>query len=642
MVACATTPASGPSRLSTQKIKSLDYAVFEIVVPKKDEKAIAYVGNKPLPVEELPFSERNDKYYSIGTAFALQRGRLVSAAHVFELDRLSISHEYFVRDRKGKVYPVDKIVRYSQYRDLVEFTIAGAAPKIAPLKIGKRAVVGDTVYSVGNANGEGIAVRNGQIASFTFEPIDGKWKDIRFSAPASPGNSGGPLLNAKGEVLGVVVRKNESENLNVAVPIAELARLSGKTAEFFVSSSEANRDGEPTKDWRFQAPVPATVDRLAVKAEADQRRFHLKQWSTFLTENRDGLFPLDSRLNQYFWDQTYAHHMQVLSYNDKKGYHLEPKEPLGDQETSWGEVVYTLVDEPDYSVVQIDMAPGAQHAEYIKRPERLLDAIIQAYAVYREFNGRKIPIKTLGPPVSAGSFVDILGRPWLKAVWRTHFNQGSFLLNCLPGPLGFGCVLDLIETADETLGGQEKFERFHAAEVQMSYWGDVRSWQRFLALPKRWLPRALAGMRVERPGNGRVALTARDLNFAYAQPLYSDKSWLFVGMGYGLASPLAPEIQFVKLEHGPQFKVSEEFELVAEPLDSSTSESQQWWAGLVGRKGRFDGSPLDDKGLKRVYKVLDVKPNRKGRKVARFASCDTARPEALPAIQATCRSIVLH
>ncbi|HPY53987.1 MAG TPA: hypothetical protein PK505_08365, partial [Treponemataceae bacterium] len=57
------------------------------------------------------------------------------------------------------------------------------------------------VFSVGNALGDGIVIRNGVYTSTTYEDQNGEWKWIRFSAAASPGNSGGPLLQVKGRCL---------------------------------------------------------------------------------------------------------------------------------------------------------------------------------------------------------------------------------------------------------------------------------------------------------------------------------------------------------------------------------------------------------------------------------------------------------
>jgi putative serine protease PepD len=48
---------------------------------------------------------------------------------------------------------------------------------------------------------------------------------IQFSAPISPGNSGGPVLDAGGRVIGVSVSKavaTGAEGLSFATPVAEV------------------------------------------------------------------------------------------------------------------------------------------------------------------------------------------------------------------------------------------------------------------------------------------------------------------------------------------------------------------------------------------------------------------------------------
>ena len=51
--------------------KRVRAATFEVVVPKPADTGITY--ERPLPLELLPFSERNDHYWSLGTAFAMRR-----------------------------------------------------------------------------------------------------------------------------------------------------------------------------------------------------------------------------------------------------------------------------------------------------------------------------------------------------------------------------------------------------------------------------------------------------------------------------------------------------------------------------------------------------------------------------------------
>jgi hypothetical protein len=58
----------------------------------------------------------------------------------------------------------------------------------------------------------------------------GSNKLLQITAPISPGSSGGPVLNEKGEVIGVSVATfREGQNLNFAVPSMYLKELLGKS-----------------------------------------------------------------------------------------------------------------------------------------------------------------------------------------------------------------------------------------------------------------------------------------------------------------------------------------------------------------------------------------------------------------------------
>jgi len=55
--------------LLSNTLDMISKAVFEVVVSKPIKDSLSY--ERPLPMKLLPFSIRTDKYYSIGTAFAV-------------------------------------------------------------------------------------------------------------------------------------------------------------------------------------------------------------------------------------------------------------------------------------------------------------------------------------------------------------------------------------------------------------------------------------------------------------------------------------------------------------------------------------------------------------------------------------------
>ena len=191
--------------LDKSVINSLNFSVVEIVVPKIESEKIQYA--KELPFHKLSFKERNDQYFSIGTAFFINDRELMTAAHVLNLEYFSLFKDFHIRDSSGRTYKIGQINKLSSRRDMVIFELETYPEKILALNVSANVEIGDTVFSVGNAQGEGLSFRAGQVASFTSEPEHGMWKDIRFTSPASPGNSGGPLLDVAGNVVGMIAKK---------------------------------------------------------------------------------------------------------------------------------------------------------------------------------------------------------------------------------------------------------------------------------------------------------------------------------------------------------------------------------------------------------------------------------------------------
>ncbi|MEM6994815.1 MAG: trypsin-like peptidase domain-containing protein [Myxococcota bacterium] len=104
--------------------------------------------------------------------------------------------------------------------DLALIRIKTDAPaKPVTLGSSQAVTVGEPVIVIGNPIGLEHTLTDGLVSSRRL--WEGK-KYIQMSAPVSPGNSGGPVFNTYGEVVGVTVAKLHGENLNLAVPIDKL------------------------------------------------------------------------------------------------------------------------------------------------------------------------------------------------------------------------------------------------------------------------------------------------------------------------------------------------------------------------------------------------------------------------------------
>ena len=95
------------------------------------------------------------------------------------------------------------------------------------LKIGDEAMVVGSPLGLGNGLSVGTVSRLGTTVQPAWggPPIGGL---IQFNAAVYPGNSGGPLVNRRGEVIGIViVAANELSGVGFAVPIDAAASVAG-------------------------------------------------------------------------------------------------------------------------------------------------------------------------------------------------------------------------------------------------------------------------------------------------------------------------------------------------------------------------------------------------------------------------------
>jgi len=93
-------------------------------------------------------------------------------------------------------------------QDIATLVPAARPGVLVPATLGGAADVGAPVVVVGNPLGLAYSVSSGIVSGLnrTADTHDGKYSGlIQFDAPVNPGSSGGPLLDAQGLVIGIVV-----------------------------------------------------------------------------------------------------------------------------------------------------------------------------------------------------------------------------------------------------------------------------------------------------------------------------------------------------------------------------------------------------------------------------------------------------
>jgi len=152
---------------------------------------------------------------SFGSGFLISSdGKIITALHVVEnLKTISI------RLPNNETYDSCTVLAYDQRRDLAIIKVAGFDLPYLELGNSNKTDQGEQVVLLGSPEGLQGTVTTGIISAIR-DSQDGTFKVLQTDAAANPGNSGGPLLNRRGQVVGVLDYKLKgAENLNFAVPI---------------------------------------------------------------------------------------------------------------------------------------------------------------------------------------------------------------------------------------------------------------------------------------------------------------------------------------------------------------------------------------------------------------------------------------
>lgn len=159
-------------------------------------------------------------------AVTIELGSAHGSGFLISHDGHLLTNAHVVGD--GKVVPVafrngvrvnGTVLRVAPRRDIALIKVPVSVSHVLPIRRGARPRIGDDVYVVGSPLDSSLrsTVTKGIVSA--FRTIDGQ-PFIQADAAVTAGNSGGPLVDGQGNVIGITVLKVAGgENLNLFIPI---------------------------------------------------------------------------------------------------------------------------------------------------------------------------------------------------------------------------------------------------------------------------------------------------------------------------------------------------------------------------------------------------------------------------------------
>ena len=157
-----------------------------------------------------------------GSGFFIKPGQVVTNLHVV---RGAVRAEIKTLDGKGKMYPVTGMLAIDEEGDLALLSVDMPLERARTSELASELPdEGEPIFVIGNPLKLEGSVTDGIVSA--VREVPNSYRIIQITAPISHGNSGSPVFNLRGQVLGVVtVKVTNGQNINLAIAAARVAEL---------------------------------------------------------------------------------------------------------------------------------------------------------------------------------------------------------------------------------------------------------------------------------------------------------------------------------------------------------------------------------------------------------------------------------
>lgn len=211
---------------------------------------------------------RDGKFQSLGTGFLIRPDLAVTNHHV-----IGDGRDFILEDPAGgarKVLAVEAVDREADLALLRLEAPKGKPPVILTLGDSSKVADGAAVVALGNPRGLTFSVVAGVLSG--RREIDGRAM-LQVAMPVEPGNSGGPLLDRDGKVVGVITSKSlVTPNLGFAVPAERIRPLVEKPTPVRLAAWLTLGKLDPDR-WRALTDARWTRSGGTIRAEGGSQGF---------------------------------------------------------------------------------------------------------------------------------------------------------------------------------------------------------------------------------------------------------------------------------------------------------------------------------------------------------------------------------
>ena len=281
------------------------------------KKSVFFIIN-PVAFEETDTKEIIRGATGTGSLISSE-GLIVTNYHVVENANQVWVYPYAKKfDLKKSEKFLAIVVATNKVTDLAILKVYGISNNIRPVPFGNinKISVGDDVYAIGHPDSLHWSITDGIISNirknYDFKKFDLKADFIQNTAPIQGGSSGGPLLNERGQIIGVNTIGDSSANFNFAVGVNHIRNLLEKvphSIKFNIDKIKTVNEKELSK--QFTSITPGDHNDNSI----------IDQWSVDTNDNNinDTLYvddDEDGRIERIYIDSNENDKWDLIVFDD--------------------------------------------------------------------------------------------------------------------------------------------------------------------------------------------------------------------------------------------------------------------------------------------------------------------------------------
>jgi tetratricopeptide (TPR) repeat protein len=222
---------------------TLAFGVFNLFAQDNLPELVKRIKPSAVAIETF---DAKGNLLSRGSGFFISNDKVITNNHVIEKSNRAEIHLV-----NGKKFAVKGVLAVDGEGDLAVLQVDIPQNLAIPLPIEKLVPQeGESIVVIGNPYGLEGSVTNGIVSA--VREISGYGRIIQITAPISPGSSGSPVVNMRGQVIGVAtLQAAEGQSLNFAVPSERISGLKYNELKTFASLNVENQKNKRATAERF-------------------------------------------------------------------------------------------------------------------------------------------------------------------------------------------------------------------------------------------------------------------------------------------------------------------------------------------------------------------------------------------------------